>query len=58
MPACKFKKINCIKIEAINSTKSTNIVEISALGPETSVNIEAEADTGANITLAKAELLQ
>ncbi len=51
------KKVNCIKIEKVNRTKCTNIVRMKALRPNSSVNIEAEADTGANITVLKAELL-
>ena len=58
MPACRYKKVASIKIEAINSATTTNAVELNALGPDTEVSIEVEADTGANITVAKEELLQ
>lgn len=45
-------------ITNIHSTKSTNMVEIIALGPDTSIPIEIEADTGASITVKKADVLQ
>ena len=58
MPACLLKKINCIKIGSVNTTKSTNVVEIMATSPGKSVPIKLEADTGANITVMRAESLQ
>ena len=58
MLACRPKTVACIKVESINSAKSTNVVELNVLGPDTSVQIEVEADTGANITMAKAKILQ
>ena len=58
MPACKAKKVSCIKVEKVHSTTSTNMITVKALGPETSIPVEVEADTGANITVVKAEVLQ
>ena len=43
---------------SVNCARSTNIVEISAIGPEKCHPIKVEADTGANITVFKAESLQ
>ena len=44
--------------EPFNTTKSTNIVQLTALVPNNSIELEVEADTGANITVAKAEILE
>ena len=55
MPGCTPKKINCIKIGAVNSTMSTNVVDIMATSYETSVPIKLEAGTGVNITVMRAE---
>ena len=57
MPACKLGNVACIKIESIKSAKSTNVVELDALGPGRTIQIEVEADTGATITVVKAEML-
>ena len=56
--ACKAKKVSCVKMGSVNCARSTNIVEISAIGPEKCHPIKVEADTGANITVFKAESLQ
>ena len=50
-----------MKIESVNMVKSTNKVEIMAMGrsknrPRMMVPISVEEDTGANITLLKAEM--
>lgn len=58
MPAGKAKKVGSINIEEVNSTKSTNVVEVTAVGPDASIPIEIEADRGANITVVKADTLQ
>ena len=59
MAACKQpKRVNCIKIENLNSAKSTNIIDLDVLGPENSVKIDVEADTGANITVLKGEMIE
>ena len=52
-----------MKIESVNRAKSTNKVEIMAMdrsknGLKSMIPISVEADTGANITLLKAEILQ
>ena len=56
------KRVRCVKMGSVNCARSkgrsTNIVEISAIGPEKYHPIMVEADTGANITVFKAELLQ
>ena len=56
--ACRAKKVSCVKMGSVNCARSTNIVEISAIGPEKCHPIKVEADTGANITVFKAESLQ
>ena len=59
MVACKARKrVNCIKIESLNSAESTNVINIDAQGPERSVKIEMEADTGANITVLKGAMIE
>lgn len=58
MPACRAKRVSCIKIEDVHSTKSANMVMVRALGPISSIPLELEADTGANITVMKADVLQ
>ena len=35
-PKCYAKKVGCVKIRSVNSARSTNIVEIKAIGPEKS----------------------
>ena len=44
MPACKAKRVSCIKIEDVHSTNSTNLVKIKPQGPDTSIQLEVEAD--------------
>ena len=58
MPTCRLNRISCIKIEPVNMAKSTNVEKIMARGPSENVPINVEADTGANITLLKAEILK
>ena len=43
---------------SINCARSTNIIEIRAIRPGKCHPIKVEADTGANITVFKAESLQ
>ena len=58
MPACRAKKVSCIKIEDFHSTKFTNMVKVKSIGPVTSIPVEVEANTGANIAVMKADVLQ
>ena len=58
MQAFRSKKVACIKAEAVHCAKSTNSVEVIVVGSDAEVPIQMEADTGANITIAKAEILQ
>lgn len=57
--ACNYsRKINCIKIESINSAISANVVEVEIQGPEKAVKVEMEADTGANINVFEGDAMQ
>ena len=47
MSACRVKRVSGIKMESVNSAKSTNAVEIIANGPYKDVSIQRKADTGA-----------
>lgn len=58
MPACKYKKVHCIKIEFVNCAKYSNTVDMIAKGPKQGVQIKLEADTGANITVLKAIIME
>ena len=58
MNACPSKRVNCIKIGSVHSAKSTNLVNLKAMGSTSSVEIEAEADTGANISAFKGDKLE
>ena len=59
MLACKARKrVCCIKIGNLNSAKSTNVINIDVQGPENSVKINMEADTGANITVLKGAMIE
>ena len=58
IPACRVKRVSCINVESVNSAKSINVVEIIADGLDKDVPIQLEADTGANITVMKAEPLE
>ena len=57
-PACQSKRVNCIKIESVHSATSTNLVNLKVNGPKSDMDVEAEADTGANITVFKGDMLQ
>lgn len=57
-PACRVKRVSGIKVEAVNSAKSTNVVEIIANGPYKDVPIQLKADTGAIITVMNAKSLE
>ena len=58
MPACRSDKDNCATIADIYSSKSSEMLRIQAVGPKNSVSMDVVADTGANITVIKAENLQ
>ena len=58
MEACRSKKVSCIKVEADNCAQSTNNVEVAVVGPDAEVPMTMEADTGANITVVRAENLE
>ena len=58
MHACQSKRVHCIQIESVHSAKSTNLVNLKVMGSNSSVEVEAEADTGANISVFKGDELQ
>ena len=58
MIACKRGKVNCIKIGSLNRARSTNVIEMKAKGPKKIIPIQLEADTGANITVMRADMLE
>ena len=58
MPACRLKKVNCIKIENLNSIRDTNAVTLKALGPDCDLDFVVEADTGASVTLFSSKLIE
>lgn len=67
MTAYRQKRIKCMKGESITMArsiyKSTHVMKILAMGrsknaPRVMVTINVEAETDANITLLKAEILQ
>ena len=54
--ACKSRRVSCIKVESLNSLTPSNEVNFNILGPDGAVEVKAEADTGATITVFKAEM--
>ena len=58
MPACRVKKVNCIKIKNINSIRDTNVVTLKALGPDCDLDVVVEADTGAKVTLFSSKVIE
>ena len=58
MPACRAHRIACIKVKSVNTTTSTNIVQLTAFGLNNSIELEFESNTGANIIVSKAEILK
>ena len=45
-------------MEHFDAVKSTNLVVLDVIGPRKPVQIEIEADTGANITVLKLDTIQ
>lgn len=52
------EKVHCIKIESVHSINSTNLGYLKVTGSESSVDVEAEADTGTRITVFKGTMLE
>ena len=54
----QIEKVNCIKVKSIHSARSKNRVKIREAGTNKSIPLKLKADTGANVTVVKAEVLQ
>ena len=55
---CKAKKVGSIKAEGVQISTSTSKLTVNVKGAGVLVPIEVEADTGANISVAKADILR